>query len=214
VHRVTVEGGTLREIYVTWENGSLQEVMGPLSTPALQEYFQRLDLVPGEGCRAEVNLQALDWMGNVARALHRGFVLTFDYGYPAPELYVPWRRDGTLICFYRHNPSADPYARLGRQDITAHVDFTSLIRAGEEHGLETLGLTTQSRFLAALGVGAGLDSIARHSPEALEEYYARRRAVSELIDPASLGRIRVLVQARRVAPCELWGLKQPPGGDP
>ena len=56
----------------------------------------------------------------------RGFVLTLDYGYVATELYAPWRTDGTLLCFYRHNPSGDPYARIGQQDMTSHVDFTTL----------------------------------------------------------------------------------------
>ena len=61
----------------------------------------------------------------------RGYVLTFDYGYEAPELYAPWRRDGTLLCFYRQSASSDPYQRIGKQDMTASVDFTTLRRAGE-----------------------------------------------------------------------------------
>jgi SAM-dependent MidA family methyltransferase len=145
-------------------------------------------------------------MEEVGRALACGFVLTFDYGYPAEELYAPWRRDGTLLCFYRHNPSTDPYARLGRQDMTAHVDFTTLVETGRRQGLEPLGITTQTRFLAALGIGAGLSRAAGDQPLALEEYYARRRAVLELIDTAGLGRIRVLIQEKGVGPCELWGL--------
>ena len=104
-------------------------------------------------------------------------MLTFDYGYEAPELYAPWRKDGTLMCFYRHNPSNDPYARIGRQDMTSHVDFTTLMREGEAHGLDVAGFTTQARFLANMGIGAGVEAVARESPEALEEYYARRRAV-------------------------------------
>src|SRR3972149_3992930 len=73
-------------------------------------------------------------------SLARGFVLTLDYGYEAAELFAPWRKDGTLLCFYRHNASGDPYARLGRQDMTSHVDFTSLRQAGEEAGLRPLGV--------------------------------------------------------------------------
>jgi SAM-dependent MidA family methyltransferase len=147
-------------------------------------------------------------MAAAAEALRRGFVLTFDYGYPAEELYAPWRRDGTLMCFYRHNPSTDPYARIGKQDMTAHIDFTTLIRTGERHGLEVAGLTTQARFLASLGIGAGVDAIAKESPDALEEYYARRRAVQELIDPAGLGRIRVLAQRKGLPPGALSGFSE------
>jgi SAM-dependent MidA family methyltransferase len=207
VHRVAVRDGRLHEIHVGWQESRFVESVGPTSTPLLQDYFHRVGLLPGEGCSAEVNLEALEWMKAVATTLRRGFVLTFDYGYPAEELYAPWRKDGTLLCFYRHNPSPDPYARLGRQDMTSHVDFTSLVRAGQEHGLELLGLTSQSRFLASLGIGAGLERQSEGGPS-LEEHYARRRAVTELIDPARLGRIKVLVQGKGIGQPKLRGLEE------
>jgi len=206
VHRVAVEGSKLREVYVVWRDDRFEEELGPPSTPELSAYFDRLGLLPGEGCRGEVNLAALSWMRQVAAALAHGFVLTFDYGHEAAELYAPWRRDGTLLCFYRHNPSSDPYARIGKQDMTSHVDFTTLVEEGCRHGLEPLGITTQTRFLAALGIG---EALAR-TPNAelsLEEYYSRRRAVTELLDSAALGRIRVLVQAKGVQACRLRGLE-------
>ncbi len=205
VHRVTVRRGRLREVYVTWRDGRFQERLGPPSTPALDEYFRRLSLLPGDGCLAEVNLAALDWMRTVARALGRGFVMTFDYGYPADQLYAAWRRQGTLLCFYRHNASPDPYLRVGRQDMTSHIDFTSLIQAGRHAGLDTLGLTSQARFLAALGIGGALQGAAQGELP-LEEYYARRRAVTDLLDPAGLGRIQLLIQGKRVGALSLLGL--------
>jgi len=206
VHRVTVRAGRLQEVYVGWRDGSFEERLGPPSTPALEEYFSRLGLLPGEGCLAEANLDALDWMKAVARALGRGFVMTLDYGYPADQLYAPWRRQGTFLCFYRHNPSSDPYARVGRQDMTSHVDFTSLTQAAEEAALETVGLTSQSQFLAALGIGGALAGPARGDLP-LEEYYSRRRALTELLDPAGLGRIRVLIQSKGVGRPRLLGLE-------
>jgi len=211
VHRIVYGHGELQEIYVSSRDGRFEDVRGAPSSERIAAYFEDLGLRPGDGCVAEVNLHAIDWMAEAARALRRGFVLTFDYGYPADELYAPWRRDGTLLCFSRHNPSTDPYARTGKQDMTAHVDFTTLMRAGERHGLEVAGFTTQSRFLAALGIGAGVDAVAKESPEALEEYYARRRAVQELIDPAGLGRIRVLAQRKGVPAAELLGFSEDGG---
>lgn len=194
VHRVAVENGGLREVYVSTDGERFSE---ELRDPHLDivAYFEALGLLPGEGCRAEVNLAAPEWMTDAARALERGYVLTFDYGYEASELYAPWRTAGTLLGFYRHNPSHDPYARIGRQDITAHVDFTTIRRAGEGAGLTTLRLTTQSAFLAALGLGEAL-AASTGSQQDMEEYFARRRAVTELLDPGGLGRIKVLVQAK------------------
>jgi SAM-dependent MidA family methyltransferase len=206
VHRVTVRAGRLQEVYVDWRHGRFEERLGPPSTLALEEYFRRLGLLPGEDCQAEVNLDALAWMKALARALGRGFVMTFDYGYPAEQLYAPWRRQGTFLCFYRHNPSADPYARVGRQDMTSSVDFTSLIQAAQEAGLETAGLAGQAQFLTALGIDGALAPAAR-GDLTLEEYYARRRALTELLDPAGLGRIRVLIQSKGVEGARLLGLE-------
>ena len=200
VHRVATQDSLPREVYVSCKAGQFGEDLREPSTPRLIGYFAALGIQPSAGCTVEVNLHSVDWMAEVASKLQRGFVLTFDYGYEAAELYAPWRTDGTLMCFYQHNPSYDPYARVGKQDMTAHVDFTSIKRAGEEHGLAVAGFTTQSRFLANLGIGGAIEEVAKESPGALEEYYARRRAVTELIDPAGLGRIRVLAQRKGVEP--------------
>lgn len=206
VHRVVAGGGAVREVYVTRGGGSFREELDAPSTPELAAYFERLGLFPGEGCQAEVNLAALDWMRGAATALGRGFLLTFDYGYEADELYAPWRRHGTFLCFHRHNPGDDPYVRIGRQDLTAHVDFTSVRRAGEEVGLRTLGLVPQSEFLMNLGLPDALPAIGEGETN-LEEYYIRRRAVVELVDPAGLGRIKVLAQARDTGEPALTGLR-------
>jgi SAM-dependent MidA family methyltransferase len=203
VHRVVAQNGKLREIHITWAGTRFAEELRK-PDPAVPAYFKRVKLLPGEGCRAEVNLGALAWVREAAASLTRGFLMTIDYGYEAAELYASWRQDGTLLCFYRQNPSADPYVRIGRQDMTAHVDFTSIRRAGEDAGLATLGLVTQSRFLESLGIAEALQP----PPEGagLEEYAARRRAVTELLDPAGLGRLRVLIQAKFVADPSLTGL--------
>ena len=205
VNRVTVEGGELREVFVTWDGANFgEELRDP--APAVVDYFKRVGLLPGEGSHAEVNPSAVDWVRNAAASLERGFFLTIDYGYEADELYAPWRKDGTLLCFYRQNPSTDPYARIGRQDMTSHIDFTSVRRAAEEAGLTTLGMVTQSQFLMNLGIGEAMQPPGEGDTN-MEEYFARRRAVTELIDPAGLGRIRVLVQARGVGEVSLTGLR-------
>jgi SAM-dependent MidA family methyltransferase len=205
VHRVAVEDGELREVLVARERDRFREELRDPSTNEIHEYFDQLRLLPGEGCRAEVNLEALRWVKATGAALERGFVMTFDYGYEAEQMFAPWRTDGTLVCFYKHNPSNDPYARIGRQDMTSHVDFTSVRRAGEAAGLTTLGLVPQSEFLERLGIMEALAPPAEGETD-IEEYVARRRAVMELLDPGGLGRIRALVQAKGVGTPRLTGL--------
>lgn len=110
---------------------ALQEILGPPSTPLIEEYFRLYGSTLAEGQRAEVNLKALEWIEGVSRALRRGFVLTIDYGYQAVELYHPERGEGTLLCYFLHTTSPNPYQRVGHQDITAHVNFTALIKRGK-----------------------------------------------------------------------------------
>ena len=193
VHRVRVEGGRLVELRVGLDGERFVEVLAEPS-PAVVCYFHRLALLAGEGCDAEVNLDAPAWMRQAATALRRGYVLTLDYGYAAPELYAPSRRQGTLLTFHRHTSGSEPFERIGRQDMTASVDFTTLLRAGAEAGLASMGLTTQSRFLAAAGIGGALP--ARPQREDLEAFHALRRAIVELTDPDGLGRIKVLLQGK------------------
>jgi SAM-dependent MidA family methyltransferase len=198
VHRVVRQGDELREVYVTWRDGRFHDDLRPLSDDALRAYFDDLGVVPGEGCHAEVNLDAPRWIAGVARALDRGYALTFDYGYEAAQLYAPWRRDGTLLCFYRQSAGSDPYQRIGKQDITASVDFTTLRLAGERAGLRTIGMTDQADFLVRLGIGEGVAAAAQEGVAQMEEYFARRRVVMDLIDPAKLGRVKVLLMGKGV----------------
>ena len=212
VHRVVRRGGELLEVFVALDaGGRFVDELRPPSTPALGRYFDELGLQSGDGCYAEVNLDAAAWMERVAASMRRGVVLTFDYGYEAADLYAPWRRDGTLLCFYRQSASSDPYQRIGRQDMTASVDFTTLRRAGERAGLRTDGVTTQADFLVRLGIGDGIAAAAEGTQ--IEEYFARRRIVMDLIDPGRLGRITVLAQSKGLSALQLRGFENTPIGE-
>jgi SAM-dependent MidA family methyltransferase len=206
VHRVVRRGGDLLEVFVAHDGTRFVDELRPISDPALRRYFDELGVLPGDGCYAEVNLDAPRWIVQVAAALRRGYVLTFDYGYEAPDLYAPWRRDGTLLCFYRQSASSDPYQRIGKQDMTSSVDFTTLKRAGEAAGLCTVAMTDQASFLVRLGIGEGVAAVAGERAQ-MEEYFARRRVVMDLIDPARLGRVKVLLQAKDAPDAVPWGFR-------
>jgi SAM-dependent MidA family methyltransferase len=191
--RAHKRAGRLYELRVALQGNRFVDIEAepPLDLVA---YFAALGLEPGEGCEAEVNLEAREWIGRAARALKRGYVLTLDYGYEAVDLYAPWRKRGTLLTFYRHTAGEDPYVRIGRQDITASVDFTTIRAVGEAEGLRAHSLETQTDLLTSLGIGETLAG--RPDPNQLEAFYALRRAVFELTDPSGLGRIRALIQGK------------------
>src|SRR5205085_2205133 len=69
---------------------------------------------------SEIALLARAWMRTLAQSLERGAIFVIDYGFPAREYYHAQRSSGTLMCHYRHRAHADPFARPGEEDITAH----------------------------------------------------------------------------------------------
>ncbi|MCJ7786005.1 MAG: SAM-dependent methyltransferase, partial [Desulfobacterales bacterium] len=207
VHQVIFDRGILREIYITQDHGQLKEQWGELSDPRIASYFQSMDIALREGQRAEVNLKALDWVEKVARCLKTGFVLTIDYGYLAKELYGPHRREGTLLCYYQHRTSGNPYERLGEQDITSHVNFSSLIQKGEEVGLHLTGLVPQYQFLLALGLLQEMESLGRDMSEM--DALRLRLSLKHLIEPEmGMGEVfKVLIQHKGMDQPQLDGLR-------
>jgi SAM-dependent MidA family methyltransferase len=201
---VEKRGGELQEVFVVIRGNEFAEELRPLSTAKIESHFRELGVTPVEGNRAEVNLEAERWIRKVGRLLKRGFVITIDYGYPAPELYAPFRRQGTLMCYHRHTSSDNPYRNLGSQDITAHVDFSSLEISGEKEGLDPLYFGEQYRFLMGLGFVEGL--IELQAQEA-DENRARalRLTLKNLILPeGGMGEtFKVLVQGKGIGRPEL-----------
>ncbi len=200
VHQVILEKGKLREIYVTIGAEGFKEVRGELSTPQLEKYFALVGVeLPTnayrEGYRTEVNLAALDWLKTVGEKLHRGYLLTIDYGYPAVKYYHPQREKGTLLCYYEHRRHQNPYVNIGKQDITTHVDFTALEREGEKWGLTKVGFTHQALFLMALGLGDRLAALSQGMLN-FQQVLKRRDALHQLIDPMGLGKFGVLIQSK------------------
>ncbi len=208
MHLVTLRDGRLREIYVIHRDGQFREEIGELSSAELEGYFKKLGLVLDEGQRAEVNLMALDWMEMVGRMLTKGFVITIDYGYEAENLYSPLRRDGTLLCYYGHTCHDNPYERIGHQDITSHVDFTSLMNKGREVGLEEVGLTTQYRFLISLGLLKEAQRFMGENQSCLERVKSRLAMKTLILPDGGMGdTLKVLIQHKGLDNPQLDGLR-------
>jgi SAM-dependent MidA family methyltransferase len=204
VHLVEKRDGELREVFVVTRGDEFAEELRHLSTKEIGLHFRQLGVAPVEGNRAEINLEADRWIMRVGGLLKRGFVLTIDYGYPAEELYAPFRRQGTLMCYHRHTSSDNPYRNVGCQDITAHVDFSALQIAGEKAGLVPLYFGEQYRFLMGLGFVEDLIELqARETDE--NRARALRLTLKNLILPeGGMGEtFKVLVQGKGVGKPEL-----------
>lgn len=197
-HRVVVRAGTLREVLVDQgPGGELVDVEGEPSSPALAERLAAESIDLADGQRAEICLALDDWIAAAAGSLRRGVLLLIDYGHPARELYDPRRRAaGTLATYLGHEVGDDPYRAIGRQDITAHVDLTAVERAAVAAGLDPLGMTTQAELLSRLGAGELLVAEQTRPGATLQSYLEARSALVRMIDPAAMGRFRVLAFGR------------------
>jgi SAM-dependent MidA family methyltransferase len=150
VRSVICRSGRWLEQHVDLEAEKLCWIDRPMEDAELVEAIAALSLPPIEGYMTEINLRARHWIAEVGVALKRGYVLTIDYGHPASIYYAPHRSCGTLTAFVKHHAVDDVLAEPGMRDITAHVDFTALARAGEKAALSQLGFVDQQRFLMGI----------------------------------------------------------------
>jgi SAM-dependent MidA family methyltransferase len=198
VHRVRRRDEGLRELAVEVDvAGALTEVEIEPTTPRISERLDAEGIRLEDGQTAEVCLELDRWIAEVAGLLRRGLLLVIDYGAIAAELYdAGRRRDGTLRAYVRHQVHGDPYRFVGRQDLTAHVDVTAVDAAAHAAGLSTVGITTQAEALMGLGIEDRLREIQADPGTTLEAYTALRAALMRLLDPAAMGRFRVMVFGR------------------
>lgn len=215
VHRLVWHGGSLREGWVVWDGAGFAEEIAELSPQAMAAdpggMLGEIGIALQEGDRIEISPAAAAWFTDAASRLARGYAIVIDYGYPATQLYQGHRLAGTVRAYRAHTVTDDPFAHIGEQDLTAHVDFSALRAAGEAVGLAFAGQTTQAAFLTSLDMGNLMVALGQDPQTTMEEYLAAQAAVLRLIDPGSLGRFGVLLMARNapVAP-PLRGLSFPP----
>jgi SAM-dependent MidA family methyltransferase len=196
VHRVTMRGGRLLELCVGCDaSGNFIWVERPPTTPRLAAYFHTLQLELAEGQRAEVNLEALDWISRVAASFRRGFLITVDYGAEASDLYnSPARSAGTLRAFHQHHFADDPLAQPGHQDLTTTVDWTSIRRAGAAAGLRTVVLERQDKFLLQAGLLEQLERLTASAGSEAEVAALRASARHMILPDGMSTSFQVLVQ--------------------
>jgi SAM-dependent MidA family methyltransferase len=200
VHRLVGRAdGTVGELWVELDkDGAFAWREGEVSDPKLLDLLRNPDVTLQPGQVADLSPGWGPLYRALARRLGRGLLVTCDYGFERERLLDPRiRANGTLACYTRQRVHRNPFVKVGEQDLTAHVDFTTLIRTGEEEGLRTVALTRQALWLTSCGLFEeiqGADAVTRHGAMAL-------------LDGEGMGEeIRVLVQAKGI---ETDGLFEP-----
>jgi SAM-dependent MidA family methyltransferase len=176
-----VRGVALQGEAFAWQDRRIDE-------PVLHARAEALNLAPGY--LSEINLAADALIASLANCLARGLILMIDYGFGQNEYYHPQRHMGTLRVHYRHHALDDPFYLPGLCDLTAHVDFSAVARAGTAAGLALEGYTSQASFL----LGSGLTDLLMQTPPVdAAAYLPQANAVQRLVSPAEMGELFKLI---------------------
>ncbi len=198
VHRVTLQQGRLLEFFVeATSSGTFEWRLMEPSTERLEQHLSanRVQLV--EGQVAEVNLEIEEWLERVSEKLKRGYLVTVDYGAEARELYSPTDHpSGTLRGFKQHQITGDVLANPGEQDITSSVNWSQVMRTGEQLGLETVDFARQDQFLLREGLLEELEQRVVASNDEAERLALRTSAREMILPDGMAASFQVLVQRK------------------
>jgi SAM-dependent MidA family methyltransferase len=187
VERFCKSGGELVQLNVVADGESFDWFPGPPRAALAEAVAERLaNIFPGlpEDYCSEINLSLGAWLCGLTESLRRGCMLLIDYGYPRETFYHPQRRQGTLICHYRHRAVDAPFRWPGLQDLTAFVEFTAVAEEGAACGLDCSGYTSQAMFL----LGSGLDEeMADMAERPVEEQMRLAAEARQLTLPTEMG---------------------------
>lgn len=139
------------------------------------------------GQSAEVCLEAPKLLSRLVARFRRGSVIIIDYGDEAKYLYHPEAfPHGTLAANRGHASHTDYYRDLGMQDLTSHVNFTSLNETLEAAGYKRLFFGTQSKFLLEHGLAELLQERLSKTTDDFERLRLSQRA-KQLYHPEAMG---------------------------
>jgi SAM-dependent MidA family methyltransferase len=204
VHLLRFDPNQPTERYVGWNGERLTWCDGPLSDARLEGAVDQIFQSCGKDefddeYVSEINLAAADWVRSIAAILEQGLVLLIDYGFPQREYYIPERKEGTVMCHYRHQAHSDPLILPGLQDVTAHVDFTAIAESAMNAGLDVAGYTTQAHFLLGAGLMEVLAEAAESSSD--QQQVMQAQAIKTLTMPHEMGELfKVIALTKALEP--------------
>ncbi|MDZ5471012.1 SAM-dependent methyltransferase (plasmid) [Bacillus sp. 31A1R] len=184
VHVVERRNHQLMEVMVTFNGEELIETFVPLENEKIKTFLINSKMDIKNNQRIEIPLAMDDMLSQIAKILHKGLVLTIDYGYSNEEWMEPSHRKGSLRGYYKHQLIDNVLVHPGEMDITSHVHFDSLIDIGQNWGLDFIKQLRQDEYLISLGI---LEELQNHfDPNPFSETSRRNRAIRSLITPGGI----------------------------
>ncbi|MGH8262276.1 MAG: class I SAM-dependent methyltransferase, partial [Steroidobacterales bacterium] len=109
VERFRKAGGRVEQLGVAFTGGEFALV----GRPADAQLAVAVNSLPIDGpelYESEICRLLTAWIASATQALAAGVLLVMDYGLPRRQYYHPDRRQGSLLCHYRHRAHADALA--------------------------------------------------------------------------------------------------------
>jgi len=204
VNRFIFKDEKIQEIYVDYDfiNNIFIDKINDVSEPEIISRVSPFTKNFDYGHKGEVNLGIGYWADIVSSILNSGFVITIDYGYERDELYSSKNNKGSLRCYFQHSLLSNPYCNIGRQDITSHVDFTTVNHSLTVNSFEKLFYMSQKKYLKYLGFDSfikGLDKSHKNKEISNEFYHKQSHAINLLIDENGLGNFQVSIHSKNIS---------------
>ena len=194
VRLVTVNNQAMMERRIQWDTENGFEFVGVIAdqglTNAAQEVLENTSVLNlQQPYDTEICMQLPDFIQQIASYVRQGIFFFIDYGYPRSEYYHVQRTMGTLLCHYKNLAHDNPLIWPGLQDISSNVDFTALVNAGVQNGLELNCYCTQAHFLLASNILAVIEN-----ETATENLLQSSQQLKQLIMPNEMGeRFQVMI---------------------
>ncbi len=205
VHLIEWSGSHWTERHITEDNGMFRFIAAEIADDVLEAATHSIPIPLPPGYVTEVCPLRQSWLKQLSQRFLRGALLFIDYGYPREEYFAPYRTSGTLACYHHHRRTYNPLVLVGKQDITAHVEFTSLIEGAKNCGFSLAGFTDQHHFLTA-AAEPWLRSV--EQAPLTDSLQSNLRRFQTLLHPALMGsQFHVMALTRELTPPVFSGFR-------
>ena len=194
-HRFKIINNEVKEIYVTIENNKFISFPDKPSSKTIDQKLDKLKYQLPNNFEGEICLEIEKLFASISKSFLKGFIVTIDYGAEREFLYHNTRSHGTIQTYFKHTSGASPFQRIGDQDITANIDFSSLIEAGILNNIKPVSLCSQKEFLEIFGIKKWMANI-QNSKLRQSSKQINLGNMQKLIHSQGLGNFKVLIQEK------------------
>ena len=206
-HLIKKHKKNIYEIFVSLsDNNELIFKEEILSDKKIIDFINNMEITLFEGCIVEITPQAYEASQKIAELLNSGYIITIDYGDLAENLLQEWNKEGTFKAITNQmltHPLDDP----GNVDITADVNFTILKKGLEEKQFKVNALTSQWQSLINLGIFELIKKEDKIDFNNSARYFKTNQALSKLLEPEQLGKMKVQIAGKNVPTNNLLYMK-------